>query len=444
MDAGTPKRARFGWMLFDWASQPYHTLLITFIFAPYFTSAVAADPASGQATWGYMTAAAGIVIALMAPVLGAMADTSGPRKPWIALFSVAYVTGAALLWLAVPGMSDPTIVLLAFALGLIGVEFATTFTNAMLPDLVPRAQVGRLSGSGWALGYVGGLVSLILMLTLLAENEAGVTLIGQAPILGLDPEMREGTRSAGPLTAIWYVIFMIPFFLWVPDAPRRASTAGAVRAGLADLARTVKALPQNGSLMAYLGSSMFYRDALNGLYAFGGIYAAGVLGWSIVDIGIFGILAAATGAVGAWVGGFADERFGPKPLIATCITALALICLIIVMTSRDSVLGMPVAAGSALPDITFYVCGALIGAAGGALQAASRTLLVDQAEAGRMTQTFGLYALVGKATAFLAPLSIALATDLSGSQRVGVSPVIALFLLGLVLLFWVHPKHKPA
>lgn len=428
----------WGWMLFDFASQPFHTLLVTFIFAPYFTSTVMTDSVAGQSTWGYMTAATGAVIALMAPILGAMADTSGPRKPWIALFSVFYVVGASLLWLATPAMDNVTIILIAFAIGLIGVEFAFTFTNAILPDIVPRKDIGAVSGSGWALGYIGGLLILVFVLLLVAENNEGKTLLGNAPIGGLNADMREGTRSVGPITAVWYVLFMIPFFLWVPDAPRKTRQAGAVKQGLRELGQTIRNLPKSPSLLYFLLSSMFYRDALNAIFVFGGIYAAGVLGWSIVQIGTFGILGAAAGAVGAWVGGRADRAFGPSPVVLTCILVLILVCVICIGTSRDGVFLIEVGENSSLPDIVFYVCGALIGGAGGSLQAASRTLLVHQGDPERMTEAFGIYALVGKSTAFLAPLTIGIATDMTGSQHYGIFiPVIVLFVIGLVLLQFV-------
>ncbi|MFQ5624479.1 MAG: MFS transporter [Paracoccaceae bacterium] len=440
------RRAVGAWMLFDWASQPYHTLLITFIFAPYFTSAVAANAASGQAVWGYTTAAAGVVIAVLAPVLGAIADTTGPRKPWLALFSVFYVTGAATLWLAEPGMADPTIVLGGFALGLIGVEFATTFTNAVLPDLAPRPAIGRISGMGWAAGYVGGLIALVGTMVFLAENESGVTLAGLPPVFALDPELRQGTRAVGPLAALWYAVFVIPFFLWVPDVPRRRRVSGAIRKALGELVDTLRALPSRPAFAVYLASTMFYRDALNGLYAFGGIYAAGVLGWSVIDVGKFGILAVTAGALGAWMGGIADSRFGSKPVIVFWILVLTVTCSGVVMTTRSTVLWFSVAPHSRLPDAAFYLFGAVIGAAGGSLQAASRTLLVHLAAPTRMTEAFGLYALVGKATSFLAPMSVALVTQASGSQRLGVSPVIVLFLIGLCLLYWVRiaPEDRGA
>ncbi len=439
------RKAVWGWMLFDWASQPYATLLLTFIFAPYFTASVARDPAAGQALWGYTNAAAGVVLALGAPLLGALADAAGPRKPLIAVFSLLVVAGASLLWVATPGMADPTLVLAAFAIGLIGVEGATVLVNAMLPDIAPRGENGRISGTGWAVGYVGGLVALAVMLALLvARPETGLTLAGIAPVLGLDPALREGDRAAGPLTALWYAVFVIPLFLWVPDRPRRRTVQPVFGAAIRALGATVRSLPRRPGLAGFLGASMLYRDALNGLFAFGGIYAAGVLGWSLTAIGLFGILAAATGAAGAWVGGVADQRFGPRPVIGVSVVILALVCAVLAGTGRMAVLGLPQAPGASLPDIVFATSGAMIGAAGGALQAASRTLLIHRAEPGQMAEAFGLYALTGRATAFLAPLSIALITDITGSQRAGIVPLGLLFLAGFALLYLIPGGNAEA
>ncbi|WP_296761591.1 MFS transporter [Sediminimonas sp.] len=436
----TTKRKRiWGWFFFDWASQPYNTLLLTFIFAPYIKELMQ-DGAAAQSAWGFGIGAAGVVIALLAPVLGALADMSGNRMRWIWLFSGAYVVGSFALWWAAPGNFNLYVILTFFALGMIGMEFATIFTNSMLPDLGTREEIGRISGNGWAFGYLGGLVSLVVMLVFLAESgDTGKTLVGMDPIFGLDAQAREGTRAVGPLTAIWYAVFMIPFFVWVRDPKPAGAPPGAVKRALAEVLTTLRALPRTPSLFAYLASSMFYRDALNGMYVFGGIYAAGVLEWSVVDTGVFGILAIIAGALFAWIGGFADARFGPKPVITASILVLTFVAVSIIFVSRDSVYGIPVGRDSSLPDITFYLFGAMIGAAGGIIQAASRSMMVRQANPDRMAEAFGLYALAGKATSFIAPLSIGVVTSWTQSQQLGVTPLMVLFLLGLFLLLWVKP-----
>jgi UMF1 family MFS transporter len=434
----------WGWFFFDWASQPYNTLLLTFVFGPY-VKEILGDGSTAQSAWGFGIGAAGIVIAILAPILGALADTSGNRMRWIWLFSILYVIGSGGLWIAAPENFNLVLVLFLFAIGLIGMEFATIFTNSMLPDLGTREEIGRISGNGWAFGYCGGLVSLVLMLLFFAENaETGKTLIGVSPAFGLDAEAREGTRFVGPLTAIWFVVFMIPFFWYVREPKPRRAPKGATRAALKGLLVTLRTLPRTPSLLAYLASSMLYRDALNGIYVFGGIYAAGVLNWSVVDTGIFGILAIIFGAIFAWLGGKADSHFGPKPVISVSILALTCAATATVFVSRESLFGIPVDPASSLPDISFYVIGAVIGAAGGTIQSASRSMMVRQANPDRMTEAFGLYALAGKATSFLAPLLIGTVTYITGSQQLGVSPLIFLFLLGLVLLAWVKPNGDRA
>ena len=428
-------RRIWGWMFVDWACQPYFTLLLTFIFAPYFTSAIVGNDVLGQQYWGWMLAIAGIAIAGLAPVLGATADSTGARRSWIIVFSILFVITSFALWWAIPGGSFVW-PLIAFGVGLCAAEFIAIFVNAMLPGLCPDRQLGVISGSGWALGYAGGLVSLALLLTLLAEDESGKTLLGNAPAFGLNPETREGTRFVGPFTSLWFILFMVPFFLWTPD--QRPKSDGQTFRGLI---ATLRTLPRQRSLFAFLGSSMFYRDALNGLYAFGGIYAAGVLDWSIVQIGTFGIASLIFGSIFAWIGGFADRKWGPKAIInASCLVLIA-VCVIIVTTNREMVVFMPVAFESSTPDIVFFICGCIIGGAGGTLQAASRTMMVRQADSDRMTEAFGLYAFAGKATSFLAPFLIASFTSLTGDQRLGITPLIVLFLIGVLFLHWVQPKR---
>jgi MFS transporter, UMF1 family len=436
------KKRIWGWFFFDWASQPYNTLLITFIFGPYINE-IMGDGVAAQAAWGYGIGAAGIIIAVLAPILGAIADTSGSRMKWIWVFSILYVIGSAGLWLAVPQDFNLLMILTFFAIGLIGMELATIFTNSMLPDLGSREDIGRISGNGWAFGYVGGFVTLVVMLVFFAESsETGKTFVGFSPAFGLDADTREGTRFVGPLTALWYAVFMVPFFLWVREPKAIKAPKGAVSIALKTLRNTLKSLPSRPSLFAYLASSMSYRDALNGLYAFGGIYASGVLGWTVPEVGIFGIIAIIAGAIFAWLGGRADWKYGPKPVIRGSIILLILVCIAFPSISPTMVLWLPVDELSAWPDISFYILGAVVGAAGGVIQSASRTMMVRQANPERMTEAFGLYALAGKATSFVAPLAIGLSTQLSGSQQWGIVPLILMFAVGLFLMRYVDANPK--
>src|SRR3954469_3601322 len=282
-----PRRAAvISWIFFDWAAQPYFTLITTFVFAPYFASFVAPDPAQGQALWGFATAAAGLMIALLSPVLGAIADASGRRKPWIAAFGAMLVIGSSLMWFGKPG--DTSVIpplLLAYAIASVGVEFATVFNNAMMPTLVPPERIGRLSGTGWATGYVGGILSLVLVLGFLAANpESGRTLLGFTPLFGLDAASHQGDRAAGPLTGLWFIIFVTPMFLFTPDYPAKRPVREALHAGLAELKQSIKGLPQQKSLAAFLLANMIYTDGLVSLFAFGGIYAAGTFGWHTIQI----------------------------------------------------------------------------------------------------------------------------------------------------------------
>jgi UMF1 family MFS transporter len=442
-----PRAAVVSWIFFDWAAQPYFTLITTFVFAPYFATSIAPNAARGQSLWGFAMAAAGLLIALLSPVLGAIADAAGRRKPWIAAFGALLVLGSSTLWIGKPG--DHTIIpplLVAVALASVGAEFATVFNNAMMPTLVPPERIGRLSGNGWATGYVGGIVSLVIVLGFLAANpETGRTLLGVNPLFGLDPTTHEGDRAAGPLTALWFIIFVTPMFLFTPDYPAKQPVREAMRSGLAQLRRSLAELPQRKSLAAFLLANMIYTDGLVSLFAFGGIYAAGTFGWHTLQIGTFGIMLAIAGTFGAWLGGKLDDFLGPKRVIAGSMLVLLLSLTAILLVDKDSILFVKVAPpqpGGALfagaAERAYLVLGCLIGAAGGPLQAASRTLLIRLAPKDRIAQYFGLFALTGKVTSFIGPLLIGAITAVTASQKAGMAVLVVFFVAGLALLMRVR------
>ncbi len=440
-----PRRAVVAWLFFDWAAQPFFTLVTTFVFAPFFASALASDPAQGQALWGYATGAAGLCIALLSPLLGGIADRTGPRKPWIAAFGGLLVLGSAALWFAAPGspLAVP-IALAGFVVATIGAEFATTFNNAMMTRLVPPERLGWLSGTGWAIGYLGGLLSLAITLALLAADpQTGRTLAGLVPLFGLDAAAREGDRFSGPLTAIWFLVFVAPMFWLTPDTSRTGmGLKQAARGGVGRLAATLAELPKLPSLGRFLLANMIYQDALVALFAFGGIYAAGVFGWGTIELGVFGILLTVTGTLGAWLGGRLDDAIGGKAVVLGAIGCLILACVGILSLGPDRVFffvpAAPATPGdglfASLPERVYLGLGLLIGLVAGPMQAASRSLMARLAPRGRIGEFFGLFALSGKVTSFLGPTLVALATTVFASQRAGLAVLIVFFLAGGLLL----------
>lgn len=445
-----PSRAAVtSWLFFDWAAQPYFTLITTFVFAPYFATHIASNPASGQAMWGYAAAAGGLVIALLSPVFGAIADAAGRRKPWIASFGLLLMIGSAYLWYGKPG--DPSVVapvLIAYIIATIGVEFATVFNNAMMPTLVPPERLGRLSGTGWAVGYIGGILSLIVVLGFLAgDPKTGRTLLGLSPLFGLDPATHEGTRASGPLTSLWFLVFVLPMFLFTPDQAQKRPVGEAVREGFRELRQSLALLPNNRPLFLFLIANMIYTDGLISLFSFGGIYAASTFGWNTIQIGTFGLILAVFGTLGAWLGGKLDDRVGPKKVILWSMVMLLLAIVTILMVTRDSILFVPVAppvpggplfGGAA--ERAYLLIGIFIGIAAGPLQAASRTLLIRLAPPDRITQHFGLFALTGKVTSFVGPLLIASVTAVTMNQKAGMMMLVIFFVAGLALLLQVKTR----
>jgi MFS transporter, UMF1 family len=451
----TGKRALFGWVLFDWATQPFYTLVVTFLFAPYFVNGFMHDPARGSSLWAYATGIAELIAAALAPVLGAIADAGTRRKPWIAGFSVLIVAGLCGLWLAIPGETGLLpLVLLSFGLATVGAELATVFTNAMMPSLVGNHRLGTLSGIGWATGYVGGLVSLALIAGLVvADPHTGKTLLGLPPIIPLDPATREGDRLVGPFSALWYLVFVLPLFFFTPDRPSHPLAKRAVTAGLSQLARSVKNLVRNHFEIAlFLVARMLYADGLGAVFAFGGIYAATVFGWGAAELGLFGIVLTIAGTFGAALGGFLDDRNGSKAVIAGTLVLFIAAAIGVLSVDRDHVLfvlpvepKLPGSAPFSSPGEQVYLAFAiLIGIASGPIQSSSRTLLARMCPPDKVTEFFGFFSFSGKITAFAAPLTIGVVTHATGSQRLGIATSLVFLIVGLLLLLRVKRNRAPS
>jgi len=432
----------FSWMMFDWAAQPFFTVIITFIFGPYFVSRLAEDPVAGQAAWGYTVTISGVAIALLAPVLGSIADASGARKPWIAGFAVIKIISLAALWWATPG-SALWLPALCIILATIAAEFSIVFNDSLLPGLAPASQAGRISNQAWGLGYAGGLLVLFSVLLLLAADPAtGKTLIGIAPLFGLDATFGEDARITGPYAALWYFIFIIPMFLFTPDHKAGLPLVNAVKAGLHELGSTFRELKQRATLLRFLIARMIYQDGVNGLLALGGTFAAGMFGWQTLEMGLYGIMLLVVAIGGCYAASRLDAVLGSQRVIVISLVFLTVACIGIVSTGPgftlfgllvfdDAMTGGLFSTGA---EKAYIVFGLLIGIAFGPVQASSRAWLagsISEDEAGRY---FGLYALSGRVTSFLAPFSVATLTLYTGSARVGMCALIVFLVVGLFLL----------
>lgn len=441
--AGASRRALFGWVMFDWANQPYFTLITTFIYAPFFATVLVGDAVRGQTLWSHGQAAAGLLVALLAPVAGAIGDARGPRKPWIASSMLIAMAAMAGLWFAGPGATHSAVpILVLVVVAALGVEVAVVFNNAMLPDLAPRGGIGRLSGLGWGIGYIGGLVALLM-----------VVFLFDRPWTGLDAAMAEPARFTGPFSALWLGVFAMPLFLFTPDAISKGTNwRRSVRRGLGNLLRTVGNVSHYRNITRFLIGRMIYHDGLTAIYAFGGIYAAGIFGWDTRTLGLFGIVLIVFSMIGAFAGGWLDDRIGSRRTVMIALCGLILGTLGIISISTSGILFVinivpgPAGPGGALfatiPERAMIIFSALVGICGGPVQAASRTFLARIAPRRRTAELFGLYALSGKATAFAAPLLVGVFTAIFSSQRAGLAVVIPFLIVGLAIVASVREERS--
>jgi len=323
--------AQTAWVFYEWANQPYFSLITIFLFAPYFTQTVIGDPVAGQALWGYIMAAAGIIIAVASPLLGAMADAAGPRKPWILFFTIFCTLGCSALWFATP--EAPVLAIaIAIVVASIGMEFTIIFANAMLPTIASERRMGLLSGIGIGMGQLAAIVALVLVLILLQlPGVIEAAFIPAEPLFGLSRETYETDRIVGPISGVWFFIFMLPLLFLVPDqASRRLSRVEAAKSGLVRLVHTVKSVRHFRNIALYLVSRMAFYDGMNAIFIFGGILAASIFHWGAMEMAVYGIWVTIFASFGAFVGGWVDQRFGSKTtliwaLFGTILTFLALI-----------------------------------------------------------------------------------------------------------------------
>ena len=423
MTASASRRAKISWALYDCGNSAFSAVIVTFVFATYFSQGIALNPVDGTADWGWAMTVSALTVAILSPIFGAIADIGGRRKPWLVVFTALTILGSALLWFSQPHHDFITYTLIVVILTNIAFEVATVFYNAMLPEIVDESHMGRLSGWGWGLGYFGGLTCLIFALFAFIQ--------APTPLFGLDKESAEQVRVVGPLVAVWLLVFSIPIVLFTPDK----TSAGvpmleAVRQGLKRLHGTFVNLWDHRQTALFLVARMIYTDGLNTLFAFGGIFAAGAFGMPLAEVIKFGILLNVTAGIGALAFAWVDDWIGAKPTILIALVGLTLAGAVAI----------------SVEDVTwFWIAGGFLGIFVGPAQAASRSLMGRIAPVEMRGEMFGLYALSGKATAFLGPFVLGTMTYWTNSQRLGMATILAFFVVGGILLALMrHPNLRTA
>ena len=437
--------------MFDGAAQPFFTVVITFVFGPYFAARMATDPTAGQLAWSNVGTVSSIVIAILSPILGSIADETGNRKQWIGFFAAIKIVSLMALWYAAPGSSLLTIGLLV-VLASIAAEFSIVFNDSLMTQLIDKQSVGKISNIAWGLGYAGGLIMLFFVLLFLAGDPAtGRTIIGITPLFGLDPAQGEDARITGPLSAVWYLVFILPMFLFTPDSSKQVPLVRAVGRGMSELAGTLKDLLKRTGLLKFLIARMIFQDGINGLLFLGGAFAAGMFGWQTTEIGLFGIMLAFVAIFSCLAAGFLDARLGSKTMIVICLVLLIIATSGIISTGPGFTLfGAVTLSGTdsgglfgTMAEKVYILYGLLIGLAFGPVQASSRSYLARSVEVEEAGRYFGIYALSGRATSFLATAVNSLLIWMTASARIGMASLIAFFAVGLViLLFTPYPANK--
>ena len=411
------KKTVFVWSLYDFANSSFTTLIVTFIYAAYFTKAIAENEIIGTALWARAVSLTALFVAFASPIMGAIADKSNLRKTFLVFMTYICVFGSIMLYFAMPG--EVMKALTWFVIANIGFELGGVFYNAYLPEIAPENKIGRVSGYGWSFGYVGGLLCLVMAMIGFVNPET--------PWFGFTKEAGENIRATNILVAVWFSIFSLPMILTLKTKTKENFTKSKsnILSVINELVHTFKKIKKYKQVLKFLIARMIYNDGLVTIFAFGGIYAAGTFGFSFEEIMIFGIVLNVTAGIGAFIFGFLDDKLGGKITIQITLIALIFAGLLAIFAQSK---------------LYFWIAGILVGIFSGPNQAASRSLMGRFTPSSKENEFYGFFAFSGKMTAFIGPLCLGILTEIFDSQRAGVSIVVVLFILGLFLLRSVNEK----
>lgn len=411
------RRTIGSWAFYDFANSPFTTLVVTFIYSKYFAQAIAPDDITGTVLWSRGVTVSALVVASLSPFLGALADRGGYRKRFLMIATLVCIAGSVGLYGILPGQVMAA--LICFVVANIGFELGMVFYNAFLPDVAPPDRIGRISGYGWALGYLGGLLALVVALLTLVRPEI--------PWFGLSKDLGQNIRASTLLVAGWFAVFSLPMFLWVKEDKSQVSRKGRIIQDTArQLKETFRQIQEYRQIIRFLLARLLYNDGLVTIFQFAAIYAGVVFGFEFEELLIFGIVINVMSGLGAFALGFLDDVVGGKRTIQISLVGLTLATLLAVF---------------AQDRVWLWVAGILVGIFAGPNQSASRSLMGRFVPPDKENEFFGFFAFSGKLTAFLGPLMLGVLTQVFGSMRVGIAVVLVLFAVGFVLLTWVDEQE---
>jgi UMF1 family MFS transporter len=398
----------FNFALYDFANSAFTTIIITFIFATYFAKQIAPNPVLGQSYWGWAIGITGILVALIGPLLGSFADKKNCTGLFIKLFTIICIILTSFLWFSKPSEKYLLYTLIIVGLANFFYELSLIFYNSILKKISSSKNLGKSSGFGFALGYIGGILILIVCIKIFIDNDT-------LPF-GLTKENSENIRATSIVVALWYLIFSIPFLFSLKKEIKNKIDRSS------NSIKKIKNLIWNkglNNLGKFLVARMLYADGLNAIIIMGGIFAVGVFNLEIKDLLILSVLMNITAFIGAIVGGYANDKFTSKSVIILSLVGLIVSSAIILFIKAK---------------IFFLIFASINGLFIGPIQSASRVFITKSIDKNNQASGFGLFALSGKLTSFIGPLLVSTVTFISNSQRIGFSSAIFLLLLGLIIL----------
>ena len=394
--------------LYDFANSAFTTIIITFIFSTYFAKQIAPNPVLGQSYWGWAIGTTGILVAIIGPILGSYADKKNFTEFFIKLFTIICISLTTLLWFSKPSEKYLLFTLVIVALANFFYELSLIFYNSILKRISKPSDLGKSSGFSFALGYIGGILILIICIKIFIDNDV-------LPF-GLSKENSENIRATSIVVAVWYLIFSIPFLFSL-----KKKINNKIEVSSNNIKKIKDLIWNNGlnNLGKFLIARMLYADGLNAIIVMGGIFAVGVFNLEIKDLLILSILMNVTAFIGAIVGGYANDKFSSKSVIIFSLLGLIISSSIILFVKSQ---------------LFFLIFAAINGFFIGPIQSASRVFITKSIDENNQASGFGLFALSGKLTSFIGPLLVSTITYISSSQRIGFSSAIILLLIGLLIL----------